>query len=519
MKEPIPAPATARPPGEAKPVGVFFSYAREDGDIVDAFYKAFQDLDEIVDGEVVVFRDRTSIEPGRHIGAAIRNALEDSDYLIVFYTGTPKASHSWTGMEIGYFENFIQRDIEGHGSTERKIVSIYFDEPPSSIADLEGISLQIQPSDLSQSRDDYIKALTAASRGQAAGDPLTRLLNEIARLAERRSSRNHGQDQARAERRTANRTEKITAEIVPQIKTAMYDCLGGRVARKSIEQRLIEFEVEGPDWRDRSKGIPGNAKLTAHGKAFELFNLAERKEGVSWRDFLNELSSTAGEEASAISRAIERVFDSAVSNVSTVDNDQLVRSPHDQKLYRVLVTRHFDYYNGRKIVNMYFIEKLRKNEFGDQDTSILLAFINVAARYRFIFLEPESELSEEAFISTTKPALLQDKIHRVLQEIVLIEDESKQLKLDSQRARTLLFGRRETIGEAGRVSEMWDIARLRLFETADKVLKSTPGQPSFSAEVEAWRDALKDFTAMARTINSSMAVRAIDCLKPFFTNN
>src|SRR5450432_3338409 len=152
MKEPIPAPAIAKPPGDAKPVGVFFSYAREDGDIVDAFYKAFQDLDEIVDGEIAVFRDRTSIEPGRHIGAAIRNALEDSDYLIVFYTGTPKASHSWTGMEIGYFENFIQRDIEERGSTERKIVSIYFDEPPSSIADLEGISLQIQPSDLSQSR-------------------------------------------------------------------------------------------------------------------------------------------------------------------------------------------------------------------------------------------------------------------------------------------------------------------------------------------------------------------------------
>ena len=291
MKEPVPAAAIAKPPGDVKPVGVFFSYAREDGDIVDAFYKAFQDLDEIVDGEVAVFRDRTSIEPGRHIGAAIRNALEDSEYLIVFYTGTPKASHSWTGMEIGYFENFIQRDIEERGSTERKIVSIYFDEPPSSIADLEGISLQIQPSDLSQSRDDYIKGLTTASRDQAASDPLTRLLNKIARLAERRSSRNHGHDQARAERRTANRAEKITTEIVPQIKTAMYDCLGGRVARKSIEQRLIEFEVEGPDWRDRSKGIPGNAKLTAHGKAFELFNLAERKEGLCWRDFLNELSS------------------------------------------------------------------------------------------------------------------------------------------------------------------------------------------------------------------------------------
>jgi hypothetical protein len=397
-------------------------------------------------------------------------------------------------------------------------VSIYFEEPPSTISELAGISLQIQPDDLSQSRDDYVRSLKAASRKKnyASEDPLTRLLNEIARLAEHRSPL---PDQARTERRAASRTKKINAEIVPQIKTAMYDCLGGRVARKSIEQRLIEFEVEGPDWRDRSEGIPANAKLTAHGKAFELFNLADRKEDLSWSDFLGQLSKTAGDEAAAIARAIQHVFDSAVSNVSTVDNDQLVRSPQDQKLYRVLVTRHFDYYNGRKVVNMYFIEKLRKHEFGDQDTSILLAFINVTARYRFIFLEPESELSEEAFIVETNPLQLQDKIHRVLHEIVLIEDESRQLKLDSQRAKTLLFGTGPTIAEAGEVIRKWEAARSRLFETADKVLKSAPDQPNFSLAVEAWGKALKEFTLVAREINSATAVRAMDGLRPFFVDN
>ena len=91
---------------------------------------------------------------------------------------------------------------------------------------------------------------------------------------------------------------------------------------------------------------------------------------------------------------------------------------------------------------MYFIEKLRKNEFGDQDTSILLAFVNVTARYRFIFLKPESELSEEAFLVETNPIQLQDKIHRVLHEIVLIEDEARQLNLDSQRAEEPYFRHR-----------------------------------------------------------------------------
>ena len=74
------------------------------------------------------------------------------------------------------------------------------------------------------------------------------------------------------------------------------------------------------------------------------------------------------------------MFDSAVSSFATLDNEQLVRSPLDGKIHRIIVTRHFDYFSGKKIFHMYFIERLRLDEYGDERTSIVLSFVNLTAR-------------------------------------------------------------------------------------------------------------------------------------------
>jgi len=514
MNTPL-AAATLGTAAESHPVGIFFSYAREDSDIVDVFERAFQAISQLVRGNIKVFRDRSSIAAGGHITASIKNALEESDYLVVFYTGTLKKSHSWTGREIGFFEALIAMEGRNPVHRDRQIISIYFDEPPAGTEDIEGICLQIQPYDLSLPRDQYIAGLRLASGNAGPPDLLTRFLNGVARTAEQRLPDLRDAETVEGER--SRRAELIRRDIVPQIKAAMYDCLGSRVARRSIEQRLIEFEIEAPALRQRSTSIPVDAKLRSLGNAFEIFNLAGREERISWGDFTRELSHIVRDDASAICRAIERVFDSAVSSISTVDNDQLIRSPRDGKLYRVLVTRHFDYYNGRKIVHMYFIEKLRRTELGNEDTSILLAFINVTARYRSIFLEAESDLSEAAFQFEVDPEQLQDKVHRILQEIVMIEDESAQLKLDGTKAATLLYGKDADLSVAAAVTQRWLTARAELFATAAKVLQARTDDPAFAAAINEWRGVLKHFSAVTREINSGIAALALKRLGMFFT--
>jgi TIR domain len=507
-------------PDVVSPVRLFLSYAHEDDDIVSVFQRGFEILEREVGGNLRVFRDRSSIPPGGYISEQIKEDLRLSDYLVVFFTGTTRKNVSWNGVEVGFFQALMDDDRKrSGGKTERRIVPIYFDELPPSLSDVKGISLGITPDDLSRPRDEYISRVVA-KRSDDEDDPLSEFLREVARRAESRSPRRPASDKEAekkaAEKKQKQRDETIDETIVPLILSAMYDALGGRVAKRSIEQRLIEFQIEAGCLV--KPGIPPTARLTEHGKAFAIFKLPHRTNEVEWSQFTAELAEVAKDDASVITRAMERVFETAIDNVTAVDNDQLIRSPSDGELYRVLVTTHFDYYNGRKIVQMYFIEKLKRKEYGSENTTIALAYLNVAARYRSVFLEPSSELSVRAFKNETENKVLREMIVRTQREIILIEDEAEQLKLDSFTAKTILWGVKADLDEAKKAKLEWQGVRAELFAATDRVLRTDPEKPEFADAFGQWMPVLEKFTTAAAKINSSVGALALQRLTEFFAH-
>jgi hypothetical protein len=501
-------------PVDDGPVGVFLSYASEDSDIAAAFYKALEQIRELTDGGVRTFFDRASIKIGEDFSQAIRNSLQASSYMLVFYTGTYKKSHSYTGLELGYFEALIDDERNSGEAPTRKIVPIYIDEIPSTAANVQGVSLKISPSDLRLTPDAYKQKITTRDGAQSTQDPLTKLLNEIARSAEQR--RFQTLEQEEIERRKALRSQEISHGVVPAVKIAMFECLGRRVARRSIEQKLIEFEVESSILKARPPQIPANAQLTGHGEVFSLFGLTDRDDPISWEDFCTDVSVSAEGEAGTILRTINRVFESAVSTQTPLDNDQLIRGTNE-KIYRVIVTRHFDYFSGKKILHMYFIERLRLEDYGDEKTSLILSFVNVTARYRFIFLEPESSLSEQAFVLEGDAGKLKRKVEALMRQLIMIEEESHILRLDSAKARVAIFGPNADLTQLKQMSTAWIEARKRLKEAADQILAADPD--GFGLALEKWLAVLKEFTAVAREINAELGCRAIDALREVFSHH
>jgi hypothetical protein len=283
-----------------------------------------------------------------------------------------------------------------------------------------------------------------------------------------------------------------------------------------IPTALIEFQIEGGPLA--KSGIPPDARLVEHGKAFTLFKIAHRESEIEWRQFTAELAEAAKEDAPIITRAMERVFDSAIDSVKAIDNDQLIRTPSDGELYRVLVTRHFDYYNGRKIVHMYFIEKLKRPSYGSENTTIALAYLNVAARYRSVFLEPKSELSVRAFKNEGENSALRGMVAQTLREIIMIEDEAEQLKLDSFSAKTILWGEQADPEDAKRAKLQWQQVRSELFAAANLVLATDPQEAAFADEMKRWMNVLDNFTTVAGKINADIGNLALTRLQEFFTD-
>ncbi|SPP92769.1 toll/interleukin-1 receptor domain-containing protein [Bradyrhizobium vignae] len=498
------------------PVRLFFSYAREDSDIVAAFYKAFEDLGDSVFRNIRVFRDTSSVAASMLISATIREALEETDYLVVFYTGTLKRSHSWTGIEVGFFEALMEADIKREKSTSRKIIPIYIDHPPTALNEIQGISINIEKQDLNLGTDDYKKRVLADP--DTANGLLARFLKEVAHKAEEGLPPLANRDPVSIDGETAARIKRIETEIVPGIKVAMFHCLGNRVARSSIEQRLIEIEFFEARDAPRAPGIPDTAKLTEQGGAFGLFKIDRLDGMILWKDFCGELTKQNSADAAATIRAIERVFETALSEGSNVDNDQLVRAPKDGKLYRVLVTRHFDYFNGRKVVHMYFIEKLKRGDHGKAETVTLLAFLNVAARYRAIFIEADSAISPEAFKLETDPLELQSKVRLLQKEIILIEDDAAQMKLDDHAALLTLHGNRANVADASENTTTWQTIRRELFDASARILAVQGTDAAYPQARRNFLKVLDSFGEAARKINTQIASLSMEQLARYFKN-
>src|ERR1700730_12595310 len=68
----------------------------------------------------------------------IRKRLDETDLLVVIYSGALKASHSFTGMELGYFIGTMERNQQP--DRQRKIGPIYLDNPPD-IQEMKGSTL------------------------------------------------------------------------------------------------------------------------------------------------------------------------------------------------------------------------------------------------------------------------------------------------------------------------------------------------------------------------------------------
>jgi hypothetical protein len=239
---------------------------------------------------------------------------------------------------------------------------------------------------------------------------------------------------------------------------------------------------------------------------------------ATWSEFRNEVRSRDALGGSSVLLAIEQAVISAISPSVRLDNDQIFKSSND-KIFRVLVTRQMDYYNGRKVVHVYFIQKLQDSELGNNDTSTILGFINVAAKYRFIFIERDSQLSVESFVFEPDPAKIQKKVRQLIRELLLIEEDSRNLKLDQVAAISMYFGGDPAhLATAKSLQDQWFEARGKLMASAERILAIPPASVEFNATNAEWLTTLKSFRQTSDEINSMVTVQALENLKKSFTS-
>jgi hypothetical protein len=376
----------AKPQPQAEPpvLRLFISYASEDVGIALAIAKGLREA--LGDGFAEVSMDKWFLQAGDVFKKELEAKLEKTNELVIVYTGVDKQSHSYTGWEVGYFE----RGMKNH--PDRRIVPLFLEQLPATAADTQGISLNV-PRDRLHLGVEEFGAQNAVDKNDPACNWIRRLQESVQDIRE----------QARYPR-TPLRDEQDPVLCVQKIRLAIFGHLRTTVDTILKPQKQITMRTTGSALRKSENDLPLDALLVPQGAdnpMTSIFGISG--ETMSWSEFLQAAPDTYRH---SWKQAISSVITSSLAESFNVDNSQIIISSNGLQTYRVVLTTATSYYNDVREFNLYFVQTLRQNEYGDEHTTLLLKGLELICRYRFMFLEPASEFSSRNIALTSKNARL-----------------------------------------------------------------------------------------------------------------
>lgn len=397
------APAPAGP----RIFQVFVSYASEDFSIAEAIGKCLKVALGDVFAEINL--DKWFLQPGSEFKKQIEQRLEKTDVLIIVYTGVGKPSHGYTGWEVGYFDR-VMKTAPG-----RKKVAMFLDKPPAISADEQGIPLNIGQQALQLTHTDFEAGLKVETE-----DPLCKMIESFQdEVAEITKAAGFPKREMKPEQDPVACVKNLRLEIFRYLKTTVDITLK--------PQKQITIKAKGAALEKCDNDLPPDAELmpVGSGGTMSIFGLPDVP--TTWEKFL--LSTASSKYRDSWRDAITSVVMSSFPDKINVDNSQVVVSTDETKAYRIILTTATRYYDDSREFNLYFVEALRRSDYGDQATTQLLKGLELVCRFRFLFLEDDSEFCYRSVLMTP-PDRIPEVTRELQKELNLLRKDSRDAGLE-----------------------------------------------------------------------------------------
>jgi TIR domain len=476
---------------EPKPriLRVFISYAKEDEKIAVAAFEAIRTaLGTFAD----VFIDN-ALQFGVSFQDEIKKRLDETDLLVVIYSATLKPSHSFTGMELGYFIGAMERNQQP--DRPRRIVPIYLDTPPDIIAGNEGINIGISRATLELSLEEYSQSLRIDSENR-----MVKFLAEFQEIVDKLREENGFPKVVKRpeEQDLLGLVRKMQLSIFSHLKTSPESTLK---PQKQVTIKTSSLGSERTDLPDDAALIP-----VGTGNPMSIFGLQNQE--ITWGEF-GKLTKNSKFRDSWID-AITGVVASSLQGQLDVDNSQVIVSNDERHAFRVILTTGTRYFNGVREFNLYFVEYLRPRDFGDPATTLVLKGLELSCRFRFLFLEKNSEFSHMS-IRIAMPNRLHELGRSIERELNLFRRDAIEMGLDKPN----IWADFVDWQYLQKMSEEWRPLETRIRDICVQIR----GVKEDAEEIPKLRDSLADTVEQLETairpLNTQMICGLTDSLKKF----
>jgi hypothetical protein len=298
-----------------------------------------------------------------------------------------RASHEWTGWELGAFQASHNED----GPIRGKVITLCLKNTnPGPLQQMRYVPLDIEPALLELTEADFM-----AKYQVSESDEFVKFLGQILFAI-------HNQELAEHLDKLAvykKKVKELKREIFVALKKRIRDVL------KPQKQLIIRYDNSqvNPDYPD----IPLDATITELGSSFSLFGIntgdtvhfqrpgvsaiapvAAQGRTISWLDFKKLVADNP----------LGQYWCNALANViqdPNTDNSRVISSGDGERprRWRLILTTKTIFYNHEVEASLYLVEALQTPYYGDERTTMLLKGLLIISRFRFLFMEDLSEFS------------------------------------------------------------------------------------------------------------------------------
>jgi len=377
MSDDVPGEHTALTVVPDDKIHVFISYAHGDREIAQALY---EELTEIDRNRVQCFFDQRTIQSGAQWKAVLQMELRRADWLICVYTGDQS---EFCGFEVGYFAEAGDSE-DASAKRDRRVVCLH------DVPELPGIYSGYQSRFIDFPAEAQLAGQLQDDSSFYTEAPITRFLSDFCTYRELYRVRDIAD---------ARRQENSLLAKAKRITEAFAAARGSDEKAQTPLQLGIEIRI--PKMPGKMESVPPTAEISGTYESLKLFGLQppmvqERLPRTTWQD-MRAASLSAQHQDVLWMDQLQADLVRAANGLAVSAPEATFKSKSNEKIYRPILARHVEYYGGGRLFSVLFVETLPRRFLGRKNTSMLLAGLVLASRFRFTYLEDHDEVFARLF--------------------------------------------------------------------------------------------------------------------------
>jgi TIR domain len=427
---------------ESDKVHVFISYRRADQVIATAIY---EEIIEINRSRLECFLDIKAIEAGEDFRKEIDIALEAADWLICIYTGEQS---EYCGFEVGVFSRGRSRK---NGSGQSRLVCLH------DVADIPGIFEGHQNQQVRFPPDRTSPGMVFDEEAFYSQSDLAKFFRDLCQYNNLYIARDPLENQ------------RLLQAITSKAKriTEAFRASRGKVVRDDTPTQL-GIEVSFTPAPDKLVAvIPDTAEVKGTYQSLGLFGQMPSMRGeqlptTNWGKIKDSCRSAYNLQVPWIERLEKDMVNAATENTLAGPEAIFLDYQTHKTAYRAILVRHQLQWDGTHRFFVVFVPTLPRQFLGDQKTSLILAGLVVASRFRFAYLEQPARVAQ-LFKDTLSDGEFDGNYRQFQRDLERMRIEGTELGLVDTTAFVHAFGQSRQ-GVAESFLNEWKVAKSALDE-------------------------------------------------------